>query len=616
MIELHCTLDRTRIRADVATEVGCQLELRPAEAPAIAGSAELTTNLCLVVDCSASMLGAKTEAAIHAAQLIVNTIDARHRISLVGFATSHWVVVDNASPDETGRDVICSKIDSLRTMIKGSTNLGEGIRRGIQTVHRQQADACVLVVLTDGVADSQADAVSASMEANAAGVQVFAIGIGEAFHADDLLEIVAPSGGSLLGERAADRLEAAFAEVLQRIESFVATRVELTITPAPGVVLGSMYKTSPERMFVGDQVDRVVVGNLERGLGYSFHVALTPPTGGSGEVEIARATLRYDVPSRRMRSAMIEVPIVVSYDTREEVVNPEVVRARARAQLAVLVGQLVHSEERGDRVKSAELLGLIAERSAAHGNTQLLEALRGVQSPIPRGELNALVLAATARDVIEGARPSGPGRQRSSAQPAVVVRSPAPLPAPPPAADVRPRWPAPPAPPAAEVRPPPPSPAPSPAADARPAAAGARRRAPLPRPSPAAVVRPRVPTPSAPPPVVQAPAEPSPAPRADVPPPPAPRVEPPAPPAPPPRPPDPPPLPLHEIVLVEAGPSVIELMRELRELTGFGLARVHELIQSVPASIMTLPEVEARAAKQRLEAHGARVTVAAAVTAR
>lgn len=61
---------------------------------------------------------------------------------------------------------------------------------------------------------------------------------------------------------------------------------------------------------------------------------------------------------------------------------------------------------------------------------------------------------------------------------------------------------------------------------------------------------------------------------------------------------------------------MIELMRELRELTGFGLARVHELIQSVPASIMTLPEVEARAAKQRLEAHGARVTVAAAVTAR
>src|SRR5690606_28688868 len=103
---------------------------------------------------------------------------------------------------------------------------------------------------------------------------------------------------------------------------------------------------------------------------------------GSGELEIARATLRYDVPARRMRSAMVEVPIVVSYDTRAEDVNPEVVRQQARAQLAVLVGQLVHAEERGDRERSAGLLALLAERSAAAGNTQLVEALRGLASPI------------------------------------------------------------------------------------------------------------------------------------------------------------------------------------------------------------------------------------------
>jgi ribosomal protein L7/L12 len=67
---------------------------------------------------------------------------------------------------------------------------------------------------------------------------------------------------------------------------------------------------------------------------------------------------------------------------------------------------------------------------------------------------------------------------------------------------------------------------------------------------------------------------------------------------------------LHELVLVDAGPSVLELMRELRELTGFGLARVHQIIESVPSPIVKLSEVEARAAKQRLEAHGARVTIA------
>lgn len=564
MIELRCTLDRSRIPPDVATEVGCQVELLPSETAAAAGPVALTTNLCLVLDCSASMLGAKVEAAIQAAKLIVNTIDARHRISVVGFATSHWIVVDNASPDETGRDVINRQIERLRDMIKGTTNLGEGIRRGIKTVQRHQADASVLVVLTDGVADSQADAEQASAEANEAGVQVFAVGIGEAFRADDLLKVVAPSGGSLLGERAADRLEAAFAELLKRIESFVATGVQLELSPAAGVVLGSTYKTSPERMFIGDNVERVIVGNLERGIAYAFHVALTPPCAGSGEAEIARATLRYDIPSRGLRGQTTEVAIRVSYDARAEVANPDVVRAQARAQLAALVKQLVDSEARRDRTKSAELLELLAERSAALGNTRLVEALRGLASPIPQAELNALVLAATARDVVEEPpvpepvrRPLPTPTRRSTAvrAPPEQVRSPAPTP-PQPSVPVRP-LPAPEPPPAPEPKQAPePPPAPEP------------KRAPEPPPAP----------------------------------------KPPPPPAP--EPPPPPPPPLHEIVLVDAGPSVIELMRELREITGFGLARVHEIIESVPAAIMKLSEVEARAAKQRLEAHGARVTVA------
>ena len=62
MIELRCTLDRSRIPPDVATEVGCQLELRPSEMRRGRRLRRLTTNLCLVLDCSASMLGAKVDA--------------------------------------------------------------------------------------------------------------------------------------------------------------------------------------------------------------------------------------------------------------------------------------------------------------------------------------------------------------------------------------------------------------------------------------------------------------------------------------------------------------------------------------------------------------------------
>src|SRR5512138_1483980 len=147
MLELRASLHRSRIRPDVATELNCQLELRPsAELGAGAGSG-LAIHLCLVFDCSGSMAGAKAEAAIAAAHLIVDSIADRSRISLVGFSTSHWTVVDNACPAETGREPIKAQIDRLRDFIRGGTNLAEGIRRGIRLVQRYQADAHVIVVL-------------------------------------------------------------------------------------------------------------------------------------------------------------------------------------------------------------------------------------------------------------------------------------------------------------------------------------------------------------------------------------------------------------------------------------------------------------------------------------
>jgi large subunit ribosomal protein L7/L12 len=61
------------------------------------------------------------------------------------------------------------------------------------------------------------------------------------------------------------------------------------------------------------------------------------------------------------------------------------------------------------------------------------------------------------------------------------------------------------------------------------------------------------------------------------------------------------------VILVDAGASPIELMREVRELTGLGLAQVHRLVSYVPSVIDTLPEDAATALKQRLETAGARV---------
>src|SRR5258707_3666634 len=95
VLQLEASLDQATIPPDVATELRCYLKVRAAAALGPATGA-LVANICLVLDCSGSMLGDKAEAAIEAAKRIIDLLDERHRISLLCFALSSRVGVDNS----------------------------------------------------------------------------------------------------------------------------------------------------------------------------------------------------------------------------------------------------------------------------------------------------------------------------------------------------------------------------------------------------------------------------------------------------------------------------------------------------------------------------------------
>jgi len=68
----------------------------------------------------------------------------------------------------------------------------------------------------------------------------------------------------------------------------------------------------------------------------------------------------------------------------------------------------------------------------------------------------------------------------------------------------------------------------------------------------------------------------------------------------------------YEVLLVDAGARVIEIVRIVRELTGMDLRKVKELIDAAPSPL--LPDAsrsDADALKARLEALGARIDLRA-----
>lgn len=403
VLQLEASLDQTTIPSGVASELRGYLEVSAAEAlPPATGA--LVANICLVLDCSGSMLGDKAAAAIEAARRIVDLVDGRHRISLVGFALSARVVVDNAQATPAGRDAIKTQVDRLREMIGGSTFLGGGIRMGADLVQRFAADARILLVLSDGAADDKDEALAQALRARDLGIQLFAVGIGDDYEADHLRKLVTPSSGAVLAPGQLDQLATTFGELVARIESFIATSAQLVVTLGEGVRARQLYRTLPQPAFIGDvsapEVD-IRVGNVERGQTHAFLLAMVVPPRGDPAREVARATLTFDVPALGLRGQRQDIALYVARGAEAVAGNAEISGAYRSAQIARLVDELADAQRRNARAECLDRIDLLIRLSDEQGDDrarasyeQLRDGITGNRA-IAQRALNELVIAST-----------------------------------------------------------------------------------------------------------------------------------------------------------------------------------------------------------------------------
>jgi large subunit ribosomal protein L7/L12 len=65
-----------------------------------------------------------------------------------------------------------------------------------------------------------------------------------------------------------------------------------------------------------------------------------------------------------------------------------------------------------------------------------------------------------------------------------------------------------------------------------------------------------------------------------------------------------------DVILAEAGPNKINVIKVVREITGLGLKEAKDLVESAPKPIKTgVPKAEAEEIKKKLEEVGAKVEI-------
>lgn len=312
---------------DGPATVHCELQMVAAGLEA-ESQKRTRTSICLVFDCSGSMAGDRVEGAIRAAKAIVDSTYSGNTVSLVAFESRSHVLLSEVRATKHGKELMHKEIDKLRVLVMGSTNMADGIRRGILAVRDSDADAKVMIVLSDGMANNSDRAQEAATDAAGDGIQVFAVGIGDGYRVDHLQALVAASNGQVFEESDADRIVETFLGLLARIDRFVATNVSVVLKLAEGVTPGPALRTLPNAAAIGiphadaDGLARLHLGNVERDTTYGLEVELALSEYGAGERKVLDATLVYDVPSLGLKEVVHPAEVSVSYVARAAVPAP------------------------------------------------------------------------------------------------------------------------------------------------------------------------------------------------------------------------------------------------------------------------------------------------------
>ncbi len=395
----------------IHVETGLKVLLKLSSVPGLTvpvAAKAMTTNLCLVFDCSGSMAGSKREAAIEAAKVIVDTMHERHRLSLVGFATRARVLVDNAQPNKEGKDKVKQKIDKqIRGFPRGTTNLAAGLKKAAEVLGKTRADAKVMVILSDGGADNEKAAQAAGLAATQDRIQLFAVGIGEEYDADSLQKLVTPSNGASFGESDLDQIKSTFEMLIGRIEAIVATKASLTVSLGERVRAVAAYRVSPAQAVLGKlepeaKSVKLSLGNMEREVPYGYLVSLVVPPSAVERRVLAKVSFSFDAPGFKLRDQKLEREVVVEFAKGPlGEPNAEVRAAFLGVQFLELAAGLADAQRRGDLKASIEILEQLIRRAGELGDSEarafyqdVLEELKE-RGKISQARLNAVLLGVT-----------------------------------------------------------------------------------------------------------------------------------------------------------------------------------------------------------------------------
>lgn len=392
-VNLRATLARPFVAVTANPQVSyLLLELQPSQTMA---HVRVPVNVSFVLDRSGSMKGEKIDRVRRATATAIDLLDAQDILSVVIFDHRTEVLIP-AAPVYNRRD-LQEKIGRIRDA--GGTKIAPALDKALQEIEKAGGSGIRrLVLLTDGQTENEKDCLLRAEQAGRQGVPITALGVGNDWNEDLLIDIANRSGGTADYIAHADTIVEYFQNTVQRAQATAIQNASLTLRLVQGITPRAVWQVIPLIDNLGyrpisDRDVSVPLGDLETGQGRTLLIELLVDPRPVGQYRIGQAEVTYDVPALNRAQQKVRADIILTYTNDASQINQvhaPVMNIVEKVSAFKLQTRALQDLQSGDVANATQKLKSAVTRLLNQGEVELAEAMqREVQNLEQSGQLTS-----------------------------------------------------------------------------------------------------------------------------------------------------------------------------------------------------------------------------------
>jgi Ca-activated chloride channel homolog len=340
-------------------------------------SSDAPMNMCLVLDHSTSMKGARLQFLKSAVHRIIDECRSQDILSVIGFSDRAEVLVPAQHP--TDPRMIKALVSTIRP--EGATAILQGLRQAMTQIERHRDTRFVnhIILITDGrtYGDEQ-ECLDLASDAHERGIGISGMGIGEDWNDQFLDALASRTGGSSTYIISPNMVSRFLHERIRSLATAYAERARLITAPVTNVDLTSVMRISPNPMTLSTTPQPIPLGTIDglspMTLMLQFHVNTSEAS--PGEFYMGRVDVSAEVLGSNQRAERIveDLSITISDQDVEEDPPPELLDALSKLVLYRLQDRAREAIAAGNITEGTRKLEFLATRLFETGQEELAQA--------------------------------------------------------------------------------------------------------------------------------------------------------------------------------------------------------------------------------------------------